>query len=340
MQSFAALPSLYPFALSIQGDPNMNIVATGLLLGVVLFGCGSSTSDRGTTVGGTGGTGGVGSSGSGGNNPGVTAPLFNRAECGSITASDLKPSTSQAAPTGFAIGQLVAGRVDPASLTNQEHYWAIQLAPGFFHLVLDGRTADGASSNLGIVVTRRLANGHEERLAFGNELARRYRDEAFFQVTAAELVALTVTSNFGMEDYLMGVFENGTPIPSPLFDKCPTVTPLTVGTPASFTLGAEGTAGEDKWFLVDLNVGDYTFMLDAALADGSSTNLIYYVDVLDRVGQEPRAMRVVFENKIGVTSTAQGTLAVSDMGASWVRLRNGTKDLNITMTIAPQQSGT
>jgi hypothetical protein len=314
------------------------------LLVVGQLGCGSNseTANAGGSGHGGGGSGGAGEAagagGGGGSNAAMSTPLFERADCGSLAAaSDLKPATGATAATVFAVGQLVGGRVDPDSTTNQEHHWSIQLAPGFYHLVLDARTADGASTNIGIKVTRRLPSGDDEQLVFGNESARYYRDEAFFEVTTSAPVPLTVVSNFDMEDYLMGVFANGTPVPSPLFDKCPAIQPLMVGKAVSFTLGSEGTADEEQWFVVDLPLGNYMFMLDAAQADGADTNLIYYVDVLDRFGQESRAKQTLFVNKSGPHFTSQGTLAVGETGSYWVRLLNGHKDLNITMTVSSAQ---
>ncbi|MEP6651953.1 MAG: hypothetical protein ABJA82_01255 [Myxococcales bacterium] len=307
-----------------------------VLLGFLVLGCSSSSQTPDAATPGSGGVGGAGATGSGGSNAVASTPVFTRDDCGKIAASDLKPGTSQAAPTMFVPGQLVGGRVDPASLSNLEHHWAIQLAPGFYHLVVDAMTADGESTNLGIKVTQVLASGEEELMS-GNEIARHYRDQTFFEIKTSAVVSLKVISMFKMEDYLMGVFANGTPVPSPAFSHCPSVTPLAVGVPASFTLGASGTAAnEEQWFLVDLNVGNYKFMLDATQADGADTNLIYYVEALDRFGQQPRVKEIVFENEIGKHFTAQGTLAISDTGSYWVRLRNGNKDLNVTMTVSAQ----
>lgn len=308
---------------------------TAFILCFALLGCGASnqTPDRGPT--GSGGSG-SGPTGSGGSAAVGSTPLFTRADCGTLAASDLKPSTNAATPTTFAAGQLVGGRVDPDSVTNQEHYWAIQLAPGFYHLVLDARTANGVSGNIGIVITQRLANGDEERLLYGNEIGRLYRDDTFFEVKAPTLVSLHLKSQFGMEDYLMAVFANGTPVPSPLFDKCPTVMPLTVAQPAMFAVGAADSATQDRWFLVELPIGNYKFTFDAAQADGISTNLSYRAEVLDRFGGEPRAKSIVFENNIGIRLSNEGTLAIGEAGSYWVRIRNGFGNLNMTMTVSTQ----
>lgn len=302
------------------------------MLGSVLVACSSAShpSDSGAAGGGGAGTGAAGSGGSG---AALSLPVYNRAECGTIAASALAPSTNQATPTPFTAAQIVTGRIDPESLTNSEHHWAIQLAPGFYHLVADARRPDGTSSNIGLKVTRPSPSG-EESLIWGNEIAKSYRDEAFFEVTASSTVTLKVISAFGIEDYQMGVFPNATPVPSPLFDKCPTVKPLMLGESASFTFGSD--AGEEQWFLIDLALSNYKFLLDAAHADGVSTNIIYDVDVLDRFGQESRAKGVVSPNDIGVRSTAQGTLVVGEAGSYWIRLRNGGKDLTTTMTVSAQ----
>ncbi len=289
-----------------------------------------------TGGGGSGGGGASGSTGAGGTSMTASTPQFVRADCGSISASTLQPVTSGTGATTFAVGQLVGGRVDPDSVANQTHRWAIQLAAGFYHLVMDGRTADGASTNLGLRIERQLAAGGKDVLFSGNEIARQYRDEAFFQVAAGELVTLQVTSVFAMADYRMAVFANGIPVPSPLFDKCPTVTPLVLGQPASFTLGAVGAATEEQWFLVDLPTGNYKFSVDAVQADGQDTNLIYQVDALDRFGEESRAKQVIRENKIGPHFTAEGMLSVGEHAAFWVRLRNGNKDLNMMLTATAQ----
>ena len=304
------------------------------LLGAVLVACSSGSNPFDVGASGSGGTGATGSGGSG---AAASVPVYTRSDCGTIPVSALAPSTNQAAPTLFAIGQIVTGRIDPASLTNREHHWAIQLARGFYHLVADARTADGSSTNLGIKVTRPSANGNEDSLIWGNEIGRSYRDEAFFEVTVSSTVTMKVITGFGIEDYQMGVFANAAPVPSPLFDKCPTVRPLALGESASFTFGTTtDAAAEEQWFLIDLALGNYKFSLDAAHADGVSTNISYGVDVLDRFGQQSRATEVVSTNDIGVRSMAQGKLVVGEAGSYWVRLRNGGKDLTTTMTVNPQ----
>ena len=250
--------------------------------------------------------------------------------------SDLAPGSTIFNPTMFAPAQLVGGRIDPASTTNKEHQWAVSLTPGFYHVVVNAQTADGASGNLGVAVNRRPETGSEERLLSGNEIARQYRDQGFFEVKSSAVVPLKVVSNFGMVDYVMGVFANGTPVPSPAFDKCPTVMPLTVGTVSTFALGEDAPGSGDQWFRIDLPLGNYKVLVDATQTSGVSSNLAYDLALFDGFAQESHGKRVVSDNQIGVHFTAQGTLAIGESGSFWLRMRNHFHAIDVTILISAQ----
>ena len=63
---------------------------------------------------------------------------------------------------------------------------------------------------------------------------------------------------------------------------------------------------------------------------------MYALYALDRFGQDSRGKQVIFENKSGPHFVAEGTLAVGEETAYWVRLRNENKDLNLMMTVTAQ----
>lgn len=314
-----------------------------LLAGLALVGC---SSDEGTSTAMDGGAdaanvsrdagGAAGATGADAGTIAASEPTYPRAACGSIAASALMPSTMATSPTTFAIGQLVGGRVDPDSLTNQKHHWSIQLPRGFYHLVADAATADGKSSNLGIDVVRVGEAGGNVKVVHGNEIARRYRDEGFFEVTADATVQLQVSSVFEMEDYKLAVFPNGTPVPSPYFDGCPEPKPLTLGQPTTFALGESDTPDEDGWLLADLPIGNYKFAVQATQVSGQSTNLMYTLDLLDRFGQEERAKQVIRANEIDSSFLTQGTVSVGELTSYWVRFRNGGHPLNMSVTVTAQ----
>jgi hypothetical protein len=263
------------------------------------------------------------------------APRYNRSECGSLPASNLAFSNTRGNATTFALQQLVGGRVDPQSMTNKEHYWKIQLAKGAYHLVADSARSDGSDGNIGLHIVRLDQSGAEQaQIASGNEIARRYRDAGFFMVATSQVVQFKVTGNFGMEDYLLGVFANGDAVPSPRFQSCPTITPLSLGQAQSFVLAAGGTANEEQWFAVRLELGDYKFLSEAKQADGVTTNLIYSLDLLDQFGQESRGMTVLSANAIDTSFVSRGMRSVGEATPFWVRVRNGHNQLNMTLTVS------
>ena len=264
-------------------------------------------------------------------------PRYNRGACGSLPASGAPVSNTRAGATAFGPNQLVGGRIDPESMTNKEHFWSIQLAKGSYHLVLDSSRADGGESNVGLRVVRLDAQGaDQDQVTSGNEIARYYRDAAFFKVTTDQVVQFKVTGNFEMEDYSLGVFPNDASVPSPRFHSCPTIDVLNLAEALSFVLGPSGEANEEKWFLLNLGLGDYDFFAESVQADGVQTNLIYYMHLLDQFGQESRAAPVFVVNEIETSFGAKGTSNVGEQTSYWVRFRNGNEQLNMTLTVSPQ----
>jgi hypothetical protein len=322
---------------------NRNGAYGALLLAFVAAACGSDNNTFGTTgTGGSSGTGGAGGStqggggngtgpGAGGNGATSSTPIFTRAACDSLAASDLVPTTTQTAGTAFAVGQLVGGRIDPDSLMNQEHRWSVQLTPGWYHAVIDSKRSDGKSSNVGLDVEMMSPTGTKKDILHANEIAMRTREHGFFEITAAGDYQLKVTANFGMEDYTLGVFANGTAVPSPFFAECPTVTPMTLGEPASFMVGGSNA---EQWLSIDLPAGDYVIASNSRQMDGKDTNLSYAIDFLDRFGQDERAKQVLWVNEITVTDESMGMHVVGEATSYWVRLNNSHHPLEVTLTIS------
>ena len=300
-----------------------------LLASLALIACDSE--DEGPILDGGNPDTQVGASDTG--NVGVSSPMFPSAACGTLVASGLTPGTTASSPTMFALNQLVGGRLDPEGLINKKHHWQLQLPRGYYHLVLDSKTANGGVNNIGLLVRWAGRPGGDENLLSGNHIGRRYRDARFFEVNSDGLVALEVSPGFFMEDYVLGVFANGTPVPSPQFADCPTIAPLTLGQPASFALGKAGTPTHEHWFMMDLAAGNYTFRVEATQADGGSTNLQYALELLDRFGQNSRVALVVNANEIGTSHVAQGMHSVGELTPFWLRFRNDFQALNMSVTV-------
>ena len=265
----------------------------------------------------------------------ASTPMYLQAQCGTIVASDLPVSSSVSAPTKFSTKQLIGGRIDPTSVGNKEHYWVVALKKGFYHFVLDTATSDGRETNIGLDLTIVDDVGEAQSNVFrGNEVARRYRHAAFMEIEADTTVQIRIRPVHGMEEYLFGIFENGSKVPSPRFADCPAITPLTVGEAASFTLGAEDTETEEQWFAMDLALGDYEFQVDSVQADGKDTNLVYRMHMLDRFASLDRSTRLAFLNEVDVSLTTTVALQRGDSGPVYVRFTGGPHALEMTVDVS------
>lgn len=261
--------------------------------------------------------------------------VYNIAPCGSIAVTDTAVSTELDAPAVFEVGQLVGGRIDPEATTNFRHFWDIDLAPGVYHLVADNTVPDGSSTNTGIQIKQLDAAGVEvDTLIRGNEIDHRVRSHTVVSVNSRTTLRLEIESVFGLEDYLIGVFENETPVPSPYFEMCPTTTPIELGVPLEVALGEEALEDADEaWLTFDAGAADYSFLVDSEQVSGASTNLIYSMSVVDRFGQVSRYEDIIFANEIDVTSRHTGALSVGEPAGYWIRVINGHDALDLTITL-------
>jgi len=64
----------------------------------------------------------------------------------------------------MSAGEIVRGRVDPDSATNTQHFWNIDLQPGYYHVVLDARRVDDDNTNLGLQLTNVKGPGEDDDL--------------------------------------------------------------------------------------------------------------------------------------------------------------------------------
>jgi len=274
---------------------------------------------------------------SGPGSAGETVPTFARAKCGSLEVGSATASADRSKATPVSPGQLVGARIDPTSTSSSEHYWSAELRAGAYHLVVDSKTATGKVRNIGIEVQRLDARGNEQgTLMRGNEIGRRYRDSGFFEVPSDGVVQFKIRGVFDMEDYVLGIFSNEAPIPSPYFTDCPTITPLDLDKPEAFRLESEGSPGDEQWFSLDLDPGDFSFLLGATQASGKVTNLQYSVDLLDGLGQEDRRRRLMFANEIDTSFQAERMHAVGEKTPFWLRLRNEHEALKMNVTVSKQ----
>ena len=269
-------------------------------------------------------------------------PRIFTSECGSLPVLDTPVSTTAGAGATLVEGQPVRGSlVDDVS-----HYWDIELPAGFYHVVLDGREAVARNINIGVsVVDLSDPEGSTESLVEDSDSGYGSRRVAFFEVPVARTVRFELTQNFLDEDYVFGVFPNGSDIPSPRFEDCPTITPLTLGTTEAVQIEGADSLEDEVWFRTDdLEAGVYTLDVVATRTSTSGT-VAYEVFAVDGFGQIGEATETtvldvdeVVENDGGsVVST--GTFTRASSGPVWLRLEEGGDGLDIELTLNAAAGG-
>lgn len=291
---------------------------------------------------------GTGSSEGSGQNPSTpdvdlaTRPVFNITTCDAAPApEDTATSFSVSAPARFVPDTLVAGRLSPDSTNNNTHYWSVDLEAGIYHLIVESRISSGASSNIGLMVESIDAAGDRlERLIRSNEIDHRFRALNTLTLMSATTLRLKITPVFNQEDYLMGIFSNGTPVASPLFPDstpasigCPEIRTLPIDTTESFLLRAGGNSGSnDVWFQSTLDIADYTLFAMAVVESGDRTNIQFSATSYDQFGQVARDETLIRANAIDTVFNTSGTLQPADGGLYWIRFRNRNSRVTLNLS--------
>lgn len=255
-------------------------------------------------------------------------------ECGSMPVSTAVASADAANAASMLLETLVTGRLDPDSLSNQQHYWTIDLAPGRYNLVMDNTTVSESDTNIGIDIYLTAPGEEEIFLVNSNHIDHKVRKVAYFEVVRSTTVAIRMVPDFGAEDYVMGVFTNGTPVPSPYFENCPVFTTMALDTTNSFSIPKVQNAGVgEQWFEVDLAVGDHTLNVDASFPDGQARNLQLKSYWYEHYGQVDRENRVIGFNEIEAAFSGSGPIRISDAGKVWIRFVNPNPEMSVSATL-------
>lgn len=287
------------------------------------------------------GTGG-GMNGGSDMNPGTptvdlaTTPVFMTTTCDAAPAPvDTATSSVATAPAQMLPNTLVSGRLNPDSTTNTEHYWFVELQAGIYHFIMENQISTGNRSNIGLMVESTDALGEPlETLIRSNQVDNRIRVLNTLTLESATTLRLKVTPVFNQEDYLMGIFSNGTPVASPYFSDCPTIGTLALGTTEAFLLDASAAMVDNEvWFETTLDVADYTLTASASVVGGANTNIIYSAVSSDQFGQISRATTVFGTNAVDTMFDTSGILQPADAGLHWIRFRNINTPLNISTTL-------
>jgi len=262
--------------------------------------------------------------------PDQTAPNFPLADCGSISSTNTTFSGDIDQPGLFDVGTIVTGQVDPNSELNQANFWNVPVIAGGYHLVIDSTRVDGRRSNIGMIVNVLDEFGVEQsRVIRGNEISSRNRAHAFLTFSADTTLRVQIETNFAAENYVLGLFANGTSVPSPYFTDCPSIANLSLNMPLVVELDTMDQVGGEQFLRVDAAPANYRLILDAVRADGLRSNIIYSIETRDQVGQAARGSRIVNVNDIGTTNRSTALVDTTDLGEHWLRFDNRNDALSI-----------
>ncbi len=259
----------------------------------------------------------------------LSRAVFNTTDCGAMPMLPTAYSNDVNAPAALALDTIVEGRIDPESTSNQLHYWAIELEPGDYHVVLDEKRADRGVSNIGMNVHQLGSVGEDlHRFIASNEIEKRIRSHAFFTVNEATLVGFKMAPSHDAEDYYFGIFSNQTAVPTPAFFDCPPVADLSMENPIDFELAGEEDPGfaSDTWFYFDSAPADYRFTVDARRVDGEDSNFAYIANIYRQFGQEGAKERIFATIDIGLAFRTSEVWPSTETAPVMLRINNIADD--------------
>ena len=202
--------------------------------------------------------------------PDLSDPIISLADCGSIPVTQNQRSNDVDLPVAFDVATLVSGSVDPSTQSDSQNFWTINLRPGGYHLVVDLVRTAGLSNSLRVTTLNSLGVEQERILRIsGSSLFG--RGVVFITVESETTLRLQIESErfSGAADYWMGVFPNGSSIPSPRLINCPTTVSLQPGNTESLTLDTS----RESYFLVDSSDLPANLIIDVVRENGVSTNV-------------------------------------------------------------------
>lgn len=252
-------------------------------------------------------------------------PQFLTSECGSLGISSASANNNLDTPTQLTVGVPVAGQIVPDSNVDNFDLWQVTLEPGSYHLVVDATTLEDDIGLIGIEIET-LATETAENATLvsqsenGNFDLRQY---VFLEIQETQTLPFTVEA-FGDDthNYTLGIFSNGSAVPSPNLNpaNCVEVATLSLdSTQAPFLPGSQ-TRDDDLWFVIDLPAGGY--QIDASTSNAESTLTGYEIAIFDQFVEQSTEELVSIDFDDTTLLETSDTFQREGNSATWVRLRN------------------
>lgn len=249
-------------------------------------------------------------------------PQFIVSECGSVPSAMTVPSTTIDSPAEFFVGEPVDGQLVPGSDSNSSHIWQITLEAGNYHLVVDTFDIPDPMSTVGISVTSLgAATADNEDLLTGIDFSFDLRSFEFLEIRNPQVLTLRVDARFDqIHNYTMGIFANGTAVPSPTFNRCQPVNFLALDTTQSVTLENSTSRDDDIFYRLELTSGE--FILNASTSTPEDSLLGYQFDLLTGFGETQDPFVISTDSEFASSLVTSDSFENSFEGTAWLRLRN------------------
>ena len=254
-----------------------------------------------------------------------TAGLFGPAQINLMDCNSLQVAAAEApndlnSPTVISTEQLVQGQLSEDSTTLNFDVWKIDLQPGNYHLLVDSWMATEESGAHGVRVTS-LGDTTEddERIMSTGTSGYSERGYEFLEILNPTTLRIKIEPTYGETmNYVMGIFPNGSSVPSPRFTDCPSITTLSLDTTSAVALNELTSAEDQRWFQVNLGAGDYT--LDISMQSGESP-IGYRAELMQQFGED-ESERVASETASTTPVTSSDQFTAINSGEVWLRLES------------------
>jgi len=243
-------------------------------------------------------------------------------ECGSAPSAATVATNSVTSPPEFFVGEPVNGQLAPDSTTDNFHVWQIALEPGNYHFVADTWDGEAEKTAIGIEIeSLGETTADNERIAADTEFTYDLRVYEYLEIQSAQVLTLKVDAAYDeIHNYTMGIFQNGTAVPSPGFNRCLPINALSLDSTQTATVGGDNDRENSAWYQINLSSGEYT--INASTSSVEDDAIGYEITVFDEFGQGSDGERVSTDSEFGNLLTTSDTFVLDTDGSVWIQLRN------------------
>lgn len=260
-------------------------------------------------------------------------PQYIQGECGSANVSDVVANNSTATP--MFVDQVVAGQLLPDSTVLDSDLYEIELDVGNYHLITDISSVTGNFETLNLDISNVTADG-DERLAFHIDSAIDTRGYTFLEIQSPRTMVIRVEPGSEPVNYEMGIFANGSSVPTPRFSTCAPTTRFSLGETQTGQTDGLLTSDDFRFYQINLPAGFYN--LDATTTSVETSTISHEFVLFQRFADTDAESRIGFDVDNGTSLSSSFMFSTLDDAEVWIRVSpsrgqsRGTFDFEFTVT--------